>query len=211
MRSLPGAWDAVFQAVEGAEDDAEAGRAVGEELDGEDLCVGISASSVTPFVRSCLAVAMERGVANVLLTCASPSSVEGAASLVIALDTGAEVLSGSTRLKAGSATKAALNGLTLAAMAKLGKVYGSSMVDLRQGSRKLRDRARRMVASACELDLEDAATLLASADGEVKTAIVMSHCGISAVAARARLQDADGFVRRAIAGVRGAEVSEAAQ
>jgi len=112
------------------------------------------------------------------------------------------VLTGSTRLKAGSATKAALNAITTAAMVRLGKAYGNLMVDLRQGSAKLRDRARRIVVAAGEVGRERAEALLAEADGEVKTAIVMARLGLSAEEARRRIAGADGHVRAALRGRR---------
>src|SRR5207245_7357591 len=122
----------------------------------------------------------------------------GMADVVVAIRTGPEVLTGSTRLKAGSATKAALNAITTAAMVRLGKAYGNLMVDLRQGSAKLRDRARRIVMAAGEVGPEGAQTLLSEAGGEVKTAIVMARLGLSVDEARRRLADADGHVRAAL-------------
>jgi N-acetylmuramic acid 6-phosphate etherase len=108
------------------------------------------------------------------------------------------VLTGSTRLKAGSATKAALNAITTAAMVKLGKAYENLMVDLRQGSAKLQDRARRIVAAAAGVPPDEAGGLLQSANGEVKTAIVMGRLGVDADAARGRLARAGGHVRAAL-------------
>jgi N-acetylmuramic acid 6-phosphate etherase len=112
--------------------------------------------------------------------------------------TGPEVLTGSTRLKAGSATKAALNAITTAAMVRLGKAYGNLNVDLRQTSAKLRDRARRIVVSAAGVDSAQAGRLLAQARDQVKTAIVMGKAKVSAAEARRRLSGAGGHVRRAL-------------
>jgi N-acetylmuramic acid 6-phosphate etherase len=197
---MAGGEDAVFRAVEGAEDRAEDGQGEAERLREGDALVGVSASSVTPFVRGALETARARGVRTVLVTCAPRPGVRGMADVVVAMRTGPEVLTGSTRLKAGSATKAALNAITTAAMVRLGKAYGNLMVDLRQGSAKLRDRARRIVVSAGEVGPERAESLLAEAGGEVKTAIVMARLALSADEARRRIADAGGHVRAALRG-----------
>ncbi|HEX6200024.1 MAG TPA: N-acetylmuramic acid 6-phosphate etherase, partial [Thermoanaerobaculia bacterium] len=138
------------------------------------------------------------GARTVLVTCAGPDGLGGAADLLLALDTGPEVLAGSTRLKAGSATKAALNAITTAAMVRLGKVYRGWMVDLRPASAKLRDRAVRIVAEAGGVRRERAEELLAEAGGEVKTALVTARAGVSPDEARRRLAAAGGSVRRAL-------------
>jgi N-acetylmuramic acid 6-phosphate etherase len=197
--ALAGGPDAVFAAREGAEDSAEDGRAAAADLGSGDLLVGISASSVTPFVAGALAAARQAGARTLLLTCAAPSgSLERQADLVVALDTGPEVLTGSTRLKAGSATKAALNAVTTTAMVILGKVYQNFMVDLSAGSAKLRDRAVRIVAAAGEVPAAAAEGCLAAAGGEVKVAIVMARRGLDAETARRRLAVAGGDVRAAL-------------
>jgi N-acetylmuramic acid 6-phosphate etherase len=134
----------------------------------------------------------------VLVTCAPGPGLRALADVVIAIATGPEVLTGSTRLKAGSATKAVLNAITTAAMVRLGKAYGNLMVDLRRTSAKLADRARRIVASAARIDTAEAERLLAAAGGEAKTAIVMARLGIDAPQARRRLSRAGGQVRRAL-------------
>jgi N-acetylmuramic acid 6-phosphate etherase len=193
---LAGGPESVFSAAEGAEDREDEGRAAVAELRDGDLLIAVSASSVTPFVRGALAAARTRGVRTVLLTCAQRAAAE--ADLILALDTGAEVLTGSTRLKAGSATKAALNAITTVAMVRLGKVFAHYMVDLRTGSAKLRDRARRIVAAAGEVAPERAEELLREAGGEVKTAIVAARLGVDATTARARLDGAAGRVRAAL-------------
>lgn len=199
---MAGGPEAVFRAREGAEDDEEAGRAAvagpGAGLGEGDLLLGVSASSVTRFVRGALAAAREGGARTVLVTCAAPAGLGDLADLLIALDTGPEVLTGSTRLKAGSATKAVLNAVTTAAMVRLGKVFGNLMVDLSPGSAKLRDRAVRIVAAAGEVPRPEAEALLAAAGGEVKTAIVMARRGLAAGDARGRLEAAGGHVRRAL-------------
>ncbi len=117
---------------------------------------------------------------------------------MIAIPTGPEVLTGSTRLKAGSATKAALNAITTAAMVRLGKAYENLMVDLKPSSAKLQDRARRVVAAGARVSLPEASRLLEESGGEAKTAIVAGRLGIAPAAARRRLRDAGGQVRRAL-------------
>jgi N-acetylmuramic acid 6-phosphate etherase len=116
----------------------------------------------------------------------------------VAVATGPEVLTGSTRLKAGSATKAVLNAITTAAMVRLGKAYENLMVDVRPNSAKLRDRSRRIVAAAAGVDGGRAQELLSAAHGEVKTAIVMGRLGVAADVARQRLEAARGHVRAAV-------------
>ena len=195
---IAGGEGAVFRAVEGAEDREDNGLREGGQLSANDVLVGISASSVTPFVRGALQAARERGARTVLVTCAPDRSLRRLADVVVAIATGPEVLTGSTRLKAGSATKAALNAITTAAMVRLGKAYENLMVDLRQGSAKLQDRARRSVAAAAGAAADEARELLEAAHGEVKTAIVMGRLGTDAADARARLADARGHVRAAL-------------
>jgi len=195
---MAGGHEAVFAAREGAEDRADEGEAIARQLRERDLLIAISASSVTPFARGALAAARSRGLRTALLTCASEETVGPVADLVIALDTGPEVLTGSTRLKAGSATKAALNAITTAAMIRLGKVYENFMVDLKQGSEKLRDRAVRIVGAAGRIEAPEAERLLAACDGEVKTAIVAARLGVGPSEARARLTAAAGHVRAAL-------------
>ncbi len=197
--ALAGGPDAVFRAVEGAEDSAPDGATAAAALASGDLLIAISASSVTPYVRGAITGARARGARTVLVTCAARAAVGAAADLVIALATGPEILTGSTRLKAGSATKAALNAISTAAMVELGKVFESFMVDLRRGSAKLLDRAARIVAAAGRVDRKRAEELLAAAAGEVKTAIVMARADLEPEAARRRLAAAGGRVRRALA------------
>jgi len=195
---MAGGPKAVFEAVEGAEDRAEDGAREGRRLQPRDVLIGISASSVTPFVRGALRAARARGAATVLVTCAPAPGLRRLADVVIAIRTGPEVLTGSTRLKAGSATKAVLNAVTTAAMVRIGKAYENLMVDLRPTSAKLEDRMRRIVAAAGRVPPREAARLLAAAGGEVKTAIVMGRLGLTPEEARRRLVPARGHVRRAL-------------
>jgi N-acetylmuramic acid 6-phosphate etherase len=197
---MAGGREGVFRSREGVEDREHDGRREGRRLRPRDLLVGISASSVTPFVRGGLAGARREGAGTVLVTCAPGRGLRRLADVVVAVATGPEVLTGSTRLKAGSATKAVLNAITTAAMVRLGKVYENLMVDLRPASEKLVDRSRRIVATAAGVSATRASRLLSSADGEVKTAIVMGRLGVDAPDARRRLARARGHVRRALEG-----------
>jgi len=197
---MAGGEGAIIRAVEGAEDREDEGRREGGSADKGDVVIGISASSVTPFVRGALAAARDKGARTVLITCSPGRGLKALADVVIAIPTGPEVLTGSTRLKAGSATKAALNAITTAAMVRLGKSYENLMVDMRPTNAKLRDRALRIVVTAGEVDRAEAERLLEAAGNEVKTAIVMARTGLSATDARARIARAKGHVRVAVKG-----------
>jgi N-acetylmuramic acid 6-phosphate etherase len=190
---------ALRRAVEGAEDrPTEARRALARlEVGGADVVVGIAASGVTPFARAGLEAARAAGAATVLITCA-PEAIPGrrVAHVVIPLRVGPEVLAGSTRLKAGTATKLALNALSTTTMVLLGKCYGPQMVDLRAGSAKLRARARRMLAELADVQGVEADALLRAAGGQAKVAIVMARLSLSRRAAEARLAEAGGRLRR---------------
>lgn len=199
---MAGGEDAVFRAKEGSEDRADHGERAVSSVTVKDVVIGISASSVTPFVRAALKKARARKAKTVLVTCAPQTGLSSLADVVIAIRTGPEVLTGSTRLKAGSATKAALNAITTAAMIRVGKAYTNFMVDLRQTSKKLEDRARRIVAMAANVNLVEADRLVRAADDEVKTAIVMGLLKVDAQTARRRLGDGRGHVRKAINGAR---------
>jgi N-acetylmuramic acid 6-phosphate etherase len=149
-------------------------------------------------VRGALASARRKGAATVLVTCAPGPGLRRLADVVVAIATGPELLTGSTRLKAGSATKAVLNAITTAAMVRLGKAYGNLMVDLRRTSAKLVDRARRIVATAAGVSAAEADRLLDLSGGEAKTAIVMARLRVSAKEARRRVAAAGGQVRKAL-------------
>jgi N-acetylmuramic acid 6-phosphate etherase len=195
---IAGGRGAVFRAREGAEDRYEDGYERAARACRGDLVVGVSASSVTPFARGALDRARENGATTVLVTAARSSGIEKIAAILVRLDTGPEVVAGSTRLKAGTATKLALNQITTAALASSGKVFGPWMVDLRAGSAKLKDRALRIVAAATEVSPREARALLARANGEVKTAIVMGRVGLSVARARRRLEATKGDLRSAL-------------
>jgi N-acetylmuramic acid 6-phosphate etherase len=194
---MAGGRRAVFRSVEGAEDDARAGaRAMRRCVRRGDAVVGIAASGVTPFVRAALAEARRCGALTVLVTC-NPRAPRGAARIVIALGVGPEVLAGSTRLKAGTATKLTLNTLTTAAFTRLGKVHGNRMVELQPRSAKLRARAERLVQDLGGVGAARARTLLAESRGSAKIAIVMARRRVTATVARRVLRAAGGFLDRA--------------
>lgn len=195
---MAGGTDAVFRAKEGAEDDEEAGGQAVAGLTNDDLLLGLSASSVTRYVQGALSQARKQGARTILLTCAVAEGLDSQADLVIGLATGPEILTGSTRLKAGSATKAVLNAITTAAMVRLGKTYRNLMVDLRPGSAKLQDRAVRIIEAGAQVSSEEAARLHEAADGNVKIAIIMGKLDVPADVAQQRLDTAGGHLRRAL-------------
>ena len=201
---MAGGRDAVWNAVEGAEDSltasVEALRA--RELSGEDIVVGIAASSGTPFVISALEYAGTVGCASVLVSCSEPEHAP--ADLVVTLLVGPEVIVGSTRLKAATATKMALNMITTTAMVLLGKTYGNLMVDLKPTSSKLVDRARRIIADICGVGEEEAASLLSEAGGNLKAAVVMKLAGLSPGESAELLAESGGSLKKALgSGFRG--------
>ena len=187
----------VFRAKEGAEDDAALGRRAVAGVRRGDAVVGVAASGVTPFVRAALAGARRRGAVAVLVTSnGRPAGVR--ADIVIAPDVGPEVVTGSTRLKSGTAAKLVLNALTTGAMIKIGKVYDHWMVDLKPTSRKLRLRGERIIADLGRVKPARARALFRAADGSVKTAVLMARRKSSASSARAVLDRAGGVLRRAL-------------
>lgn len=199
---LAGGDEAMFHAVEGAEDSTELAvndlQRIG--LTSADVLVGIAASGRTPYVISGLAYARQVGAATVAIACNPRAEVSLGAQVAIELDNGPEVLTGSTRLKAGTSQKLVLNMISTAAMVRLGKVYGNLMVDVQPTNEKLVDRAVRIVAEATGSSADEAQLALAASGGHAKTAIVMILRGVGADEARDRLTRADGFVRQAITG-----------
>lgn len=193
---IAGGRTSVFRSREGAEDrTGEARRAIRRSVRPGDVVVGISASGVSPFVRAALAEARRRQARTVLLAMNPNSPVRRLADLVITPRVGPEILAGSTRLKAGSATKMILNMLTAASMVRLGKVYGNLMVDLRPTSQKLRARAVRLVQKLGGTSESRARRLLKGAEGRAKVAVVMARRRVSASEARRRLAQAAGSLR----------------
>jgi N-acetylmuramic acid 6-phosphate etherase len=193
----------VFRSREGAEDDARAaGREVRARVEKGDVVVGISASGVTPFVRAALRTARARRARTVLVACNPATSLRGLADVVITPAPGPEVLAGSTRLKAGTATKLVLNTLTTASMARLGKIYGNRMVDLQPRSHKLRARALALVADIGGVSRARATRALTSAGGNVRLAILMARAPLGRAKARRLLRTANGNLRAALAELR---------
>ncbi|MAU08628.1 MAG: N-acetylmuramic acid 6-phosphate etherase [Anaerolineaceae bacterium] len=194
---------AFVRAVEGAEDSREQGALDLKErhLSADDAVVGIAASGRTPYVLGALAYAREVGAANISIACNVPSAVLDAADYPIPLPVGPEALTGSTRLKAGTAQKLALNMLSTATMVKLGKVYGNLMVDVKVTNEKLVHRARRILMQLTGVDEAEAIRLLAATDQHVKTAAVMYHRGVDAAAARDLLAEKGGHLRAVIGSV----------
>lgn len=189
---------AVFRSREGAEDDRTAAwQAVQRCVRAGDVVVGVSASGTTPFVETALASARRQGASTILLTCNRAASAGRTAQVVIAPSVGPEVLAGSTRLKAGTATKLILNMLTVATMVSLGKVHGNLMVDVRPTSAKLRARALRLIQTIAGVSVAEAARYLQASGGQTKTAILMAARRIDARAARALLARHDGILRKA--------------
>jgi N-acetylmuramic acid 6-phosphate etherase len=193
---MAGGRGAVFRSREGAEDDEVAARrAVRARVRTGDVVVGISASGVTPFVRAALAAARRRGARTVLITCNATGLGRTFADIRIVAATGPEVLAGSTRLKAGTATKLVLNTLTTAAMTGLGRVYGNRMVDLQPRSAKLRERALRLIAEVAGVSRERALRAFEASGGRVKVAIVVARNRWGAAEASRALEAARGSLR----------------
>jgi len=192
---MAGGRSAVFRSREGAEDDARAARrVVRARVRRGDVVVGVSASGLTPFVAAALGAARARGAATVLVQC-SAARGRAAADVVVRPVPGPEVLAGSTRLKAGTATKLVLNTLTTASMARLGKVYGNRMIDLQPRSAKLRARAERLVAEIAGVAPARARRALRAARGRVRLAIVVARRNLPADAAARALRAAGGSLR----------------
>jgi N-acetylmuramic acid 6-phosphate etherase len=186
---------------EGREDepDGAADELAKLELGANDTVLGIAAGGTTPYVLGALPIARGRGAMTGLLTCAPPSTAPEACDHLIVLDTGPELLTGSTRLKGGSVTKLALNVITTVAFTRLGKVYGNLMVDLRATNDKLRDRAIRILRELCpNTDRNEAAACIAEAGGNLKVAVVMRTRGLDRPAAETLLRDHGDRLRDAL-------------
>ncbi|MBI3263115.1 MAG: N-acetylmuramic acid 6-phosphate etherase [Acidobacteria bacterium] len=197
---MAGGQDAVMKAKEGVEDHYEDGvRAVARlRPTRKDVVIGVSASGMTQFVRGTLVRARQAGAKVIFVTCYSATELQTFVDLTIAPSVGPEVIAGSTRLKAGTATKMVLNMLTTGAMVRIGKTYGNLMVDVQTGSEKLKDRARRIVSMVTEIDYDEADQLLRRAHWNVKVAIVMQKAALSYRRAVSRLRKSDDFIREAI-------------
>ena len=191
---------ALVKSVEGAEDS----RALGEadlrahDFSRQDMLIGVAASGRTPYVLAGLDYANHLGAVTGCVVCNPASPIAAAAQLPIEVVTGPEVLTGSTRLRAGTVTKLVLNMLSTGAMVKLGKVYENLMVDVQPTNAKLRERSTRIVAEITGVEAAAAEQLLAAANWQVKTAVVMGLAGVDATEATARLVTSQGRVREAI-------------
>ena len=195
---IAGGYPALVKSVEGAEDDVNA--AIGEmdarRVGPDDMVVGIAASGTTPFVGAALSRAQTLGARTAIVTCAEPPKLlRDTCDVCILVLVGPEVVTGSTRMKAGTATKLVLNTLTTAAMIRLGKTYGNLMVDLRAWNDKLIDRSERIVMETTGLPRGEARRVIEAADGRVKTAIVMARRRVSRDEAERLLEEHEGRLR----------------
>ena len=197
---IAGGPSALTSAIEGAEDRAEQGRADLENisLTARDIVMGIAASGRTPYVLGGLQFAREIGATTIGFACNDESALIPLSDIMIAPVVGPEVITGSTRLKAGTATKMVLNMLTTGAMVRIGKTFGNLMVDLTATNEKLRDRSQRIVSDLTGLSSEAAQKLLSECSHQVKTAIVVHHRKLTPEAAREQLKQCNGHLRNAL-------------
>ena len=198
---IAGGPPAIMQAREGAEDDRRSGAHDVAELNVThlDSVVGITSSGNTPYVLGGITEARQRGALAIGLTCNHPAPIDDCGDITIAAVVGPEVITGSTRLKAGTAQKMVLNMLSTGVMIRLGKTYGNLMVDVRATNAKLRDRARHIVAQACNIPEDEAAQALAACGQEVKTAIVAILNKVAPETARRQLTAGNGVIRKTLA------------
>ncbi len=203
---IAGGFEALVRSQEGAEDRPDDGA---REVDGRDVgpadfVLGIATSGTTPFVHGALARARERGARTGFLLCTPPSpQLVEAHDVVIAPLVGPEVVTGSTRMKAGTATKMVLNIITTGAMIRIGKVFGNLMVDLQATCEKLQDRGERMLMKTLGLERPEASALLEAAGGHVKTALLMGSRGVGCADAARMLRDAGGVLARILGDLSG--------
>jgi N-acetylmuramic acid 6-phosphate etherase len=198
---IAGGREALVRSQEGAEDVVADGAAAMNEhnVGSRDVVVGIAASGTTPYVRGALERAMELGARTVIVACSPPppALVEHVDVAIVPI-TGPESVTGSTRLKAGTATKLVLNSISTGAMIRIGKTYGNLMVDLRAMSQKLVDRGERILMEVCGVSREEGRRLIDAANGSVKTAIVMQKLNLSRADAERALAAAGGVIRRVV-------------
>ncbi len=197
---IAGGMEALTLAIEGAEDNADLGieDLKSASLTEKDTVIGISASGRTPYVIGALRYASEIGATTAAISCNKNAEMSKYAQLAIEIETGPEVLTGSTRLKAGTAQKLVLNMISTASMIGIGKVYQNLMVDVQATNVKLAERSKRIIMEAAQVDYETAERYYEKAEHHVKTAIVMILLQCSLEEARKKLQSADGFVRKAL-------------
>ena len=198
---IAGGAAALTRSQEGAEDRPSGARddLAAAGVRAGDFVVGIAASGTTPYVRAALEHAKAAGAATAIVACSPPpAGMLASADIAIVVVTGPEVVTGSTRMKAGTATKLVLNTISTGAMIRLGKTYGNLMVDLRATNDKLTDRSERIVCEVCGVERVEARSLLQRAAGSVKVAIVMRDRGLSAADARREIDAAGGVIRRVV-------------
>jgi N-acetylmuramic acid 6-phosphate etherase len=191
--------EALLRAVENVEDSEDGGAADAAEVTGQDLVVGLAASGSTPYVAGALKAARAAGATTVLVTSNPEAPLAPLADIVVAADTGPEVIAGSTRLKAGSAQKMILNAFSTTLMIKLGRTWSNLMVDLVATNKKLRGRMLRILGEATGADEATCEAALAAADGELKPALVHLLTGAPIPEARTALETAHGRVATALA------------
>ncbi|MEP6778722.1 MAG: N-acetylmuramic acid 6-phosphate etherase, partial [Gemmatimonadaceae bacterium] len=200
---IAGGDTALRNPIEGAEDSPADGVAAidAHHVTANDFFVGIAASGTTPYVHGALQRAQQLGARTALIACSPPPvTMLAHVNIPIVVIVGPEVVTGSTRLKAGTATKMVLNMITTGAMIRIGKTWGNLMVDVRASNVKLKQRAQKMVMNVCGIDATAADELLARANGQVKLAIVMQSLNINATDAQQRIADARGIIRNIIPG-----------
>jgi N-acetylmuramic acid 6-phosphate etherase len=199
---IAGGPDALVSSIEGAEDDTESGpqELARRNLNERDVAIGIAASRRTPYVMQAVEYARKIGAKTVYICCNPRAQMDIEVDVSICPTPGPEVLTGSTRMKAGTAQKMVLNMITTTSMIRMGKVYENLMVDLQAKSQKLKERSKRIISVLTGLSYKEASRLLSEAGGNLKAAIVMSKAGIGLSSALSRLRKADGNVRRAIGG-----------
>ncbi|NRF94407.1 N-acetylmuramic acid 6-phosphate etherase [Paenibacillus frigoriresistens] len=197
---LAGGYGALINAVEGAEDlpDLGKGDVIERKVQAGDVVVGVAASGRTPYVFGALEEARQRGAQTISLSCNNNSLIDQGVDVAINVVVGSELVTGSTRLKAGTAEKMVLNMLSTAAMVKLGKVYGTLMVNMKATNYKLRERAKRIIMQATGLSYDEAAELAELAGDDVSVAIVMQKAGVGSEKAAQLIKQTGGNVRRAI-------------
>jgi len=197
---IAGGEAALARATEASEDDPEAGQRdlAARGLTRKDVLVGIAASGRTPYVIGAIGQANQLGALTIGISCTPDSALSRVVNIAITPLTGPEVIAGSTRMKAGTATKLVLNMLSTAVMIRLGYVYGNLMVNVQPRNAKLQDRARRIIAASAAVSYEQAAELLSSAGGDVRIAIVMARLSLNRASAETRLAAADGRLSEAL-------------
>ncbi len=195
---LAGGQQAVSSATESAEDDANSGAAMvaAHKIGADDIVIGLAASGTTPFVIGVLQAARARGALTGSVACTVNAPISQWADYALEIPTGAEILTGSTRLKAGTAQKMVLNMFSTGLMQQIGKVYSNLMIDMKASNSKLRERAIRIVAAAAGISTAEAAELMVASNREMKTAIVAARLGVSPEEARQRLAEVGGKVGR---------------